>query len=270
MDTPDVSIIMPAFNDAQYIQQAINSVQAQAYENWELIIIDDGSNDETLNIILTAAKADGRIHVIQHPKNVGLTQSLNDGLAVAQAELIARLDSDDYWTNVDKLSQQIEFMLQHADYALVGTQGLAVDEQNNTLFTLSFPQSDEAIRAEILKHNCFIHSSVVFRTSVVRSLGGYKNTYGYVEDYELWLLLGTRYKFAVLPLNAVSYRINSKGLTQTRAVPQWKAFISLMKQYRTYYPGFYPAYVKLSIQTLALQLFGPKFLNRIKKQFISI
>lgn len=263
-----VSIIMPAYKNAEYLAEALASIQAQDFQDWELIVINDGSPDNTSEILQAAANSDARIKTITHQTNLGLVPSLNEGLAIAQGEFIARLDGDDFWTDRSKLTKQVEFLKKHPDHALVGTQGKAVDENGVDLFLLTFPQADADIRQEILRHNCFIHSSVVFRASVVRELGGYSNTEGHVEDYELWLNLGLKQRFAVLPDQGVAYRINSQGLTQTRTVPQWQAFINLMKKHRKDYPGFYMAYLKLEVQKLFLQVFGPKPLNFIKKIFI--
>ena len=269
MNTPRVSIIMPAYNDATHITQAIESIQSQSYGFWELIIIEDGSTDSTLEVITGMAAQDDRIRIIQHVGNKGLTASLNDGLNEAKAEFIARLDTDDYWSNSDKLQKQIDFLDSNPDHALVGAGGVAMDESGKELFPLNFPSGDEAIRKEILAHNCFIHSSVMFRLNAVKKLGGYKNTEKYAEDYELWLALGLQYKFAVLPIAAVNYRINATGLTQTRNTSQWQAAINLIKRYRRNYPGFLPAYLKLLVQKTVLQIFGTKFFNAFKTLLIS-
>jgi glycosyltransferase involved in cell wall biosynthesis len=268
MTEPKVSIIMPVYNNAAFIGQAIASIIAQTFLDWELIVIDDGSKDDSGNIADRLAEKDSRIRVIRSGINQGLTASLNLGLKEARAEIIARLDSDDYWVDNSKLEKQFQFLAQR-DYALVGTEGMAVDESGKPLFKMEFAHTDEQIRKEILRHNCFIHSSVMFRKAAALSYNGYKNSEGYVEDYELWLELGLTHKFAVLPLLAVHYRINSTGLTYSNTIPQWQAFINLMKRFRKNYPNFYPAYFKLLSQKLFLQIFGFKNLNILKKLLLN-
>ncbi len=269
-NTTTVSIIMPAYNDERYIAQAIKSVQDQSHAAWELVIINDGSKDTTLQIISDAAAQDKRIVLVNHDYNEGLVSSLNDGLACSQNELIARLDSDDYWVDSEKLSKQIAFLENNPDHALVGTRGLAVSETNDRLFDLVFPETDTAIRQEILRHNCFIHSSVLFRKHVILGLGGYSGNANFTEDYELWLKVGLRHKFAVLKDITVHYRINTQGLTQTRTIARWQSFTALAKLYRKEYPNSLRAYIKLNAQIFYLQLFGPKFLNGLKKIIIGL
>ncbi len=268
MIDPIVSIVMPAYNNSQFIGQAISSVQKQLFESWELLVINDGSVDDTQSIIEDIAKTDPRIKIYYHKHNQGLVSTLNHGLAEAKGSLVARLDSDDYWTDPTKLEKQVAFLNDHPGYVLVGTSGQAVSEQGQFLFDLSFPERDEDIRKVLLRRNCFIHSSVMFRTEIVKKLGSYMGTEGYVEDYELWLRLGTHYNFFVLPGNMVSYRINPLGLTQTKSIAQYQAFIALAKKFRGQYPNFYRSYLSMQLKTWFIMLFGIGMLNRVKQQFI--
>ena len=258
MTAPKVSIIMPVYNDAEYLSQAIQSILKQTFHDWELLAINDGSKDNSEKILQEFAAADSRVRVYNNPSNLGLVPTLNRALSLSNANLIARLDSDDYWTDSQKLFKQVEFFEMNPEYGLLGTFGIAVDTEDHPLFELNFPSNDSSIRAEILKHNCFIHSSVMFQKDLVMQAGGYQLSEGYVEDYELWLKLGTKTKMSVLPYHMVNYRINYKGITQTNALPQLQAFMRLSKKFRHHYPNFLTSYIKLFIQEILLKILGPK------------
>ncbi len=269
MANPTVSIVMATHNDESYIEQAINSVIEQNFSEWEIVIVNDASTDRTSAKVASLAAKDDRIRLVDLQSNIGQAPALNLGLNLSKGRYIARIDGDDYWTDQNKLTAQVNFLETNSDYALVGTQGVAVDVSGNELFKLEFPLHDSEIRKQILTRNCFIHSSVMFRSDTAREIGWYRNTEGKVEDYELWLEMGKNHKFAVLASKALCYRINPAGITQTKTDIQWQAFINLSNRYRDYYPGYYKARLKLQTQKTLLKIFGPKFLTLLKKIIFS-
>ena len=261
---PQVSIVMPTFNNGRYLQESIQSVLSQSFQDWELVVVNDASKDNSREILQRFASQDPRIKVFHNEQNLRIVKTLNRGLDLAQADLIARLDGDDYWSDNEKLRQQVDFLNSHPDYGMIGSWGTAMDENGKYLFDLKFPSTDAGIRSQFLMRNCFIHSSLVFRKKLVLDLGGYVMTEGYIEDYELWLKLGMKCKFALIPKIMVSYRINSVGLTQSNALPQLQAFINLSKKHRKDYPNYRKAQIKLFFQKLYLKYFGTVRYNSLK------
>lgn len=195
-----VSIVMSVYNADKYLSQAIKSVLNQTYENFEFIIIDDGSKDNSLAIMNRFAKEDDRIKVI-HKENSGLTKSLNIGLRETQGEYIARLDADDIWSP-SKLEKQIDFLETNNDYALVGTAYDEIDDNDHIIHSkqrVVLMTENSQIRDNIVRFNPFFHSSVVFRKEVLETIGFYNERFKYTQDYEFWVRIMSMYKIANLP-----------------------------------------------------------------------
>lgn len=225
-----VSIILPTLNGVPCIHRAVESVIAQSYTDWELIVVDDGSTED----IARALPQDARIRYLKNDTNQGIQRSLNRGLAEARGKYIARIDDDDVWSDAAKLSTQVAFLESHPDHILVGTGVVIADESGLELQRYHLPLSDAAIRSKMLRKNCFVHSSVVFRNTGIR-YSQEKNAY-HAEDYELWLRLGREGKLANLPMYAVTYTAREGSLTsRNRRIQAWR-ILKLAWQYRSLYP----------------------------------
>jgi glycosyltransferase involved in cell wall biosynthesis len=242
----NVSIILPTYNGAKYIKRAIESVISQSFSNWELLIIDDGSSDNTENIIKEYVKKDSRIIYFKNEVNLGIQKTLNMGLKEATGEYIARIDDDDEWIDKDKLQKQVEFLNNNSDHVLVGTGVIVVDEEGKELFRYLLPEFDKEIRSKILSKNCFVHSSVIFNKNVALSLGGYDESKytRHVEDYDLWLKLGTIGKLANLPIYAVKFTSRDGSISSINKIEQFKKNISLIKNYKNKYPNYFGAFIR--------------------------
>ncbi|MEK7174245.1 MAG: glycosyltransferase [Patescibacteria group bacterium] len=253
MPNPKVSILLPVYNGARFIADAIKSVLAQTFRDWELIVLDDGSTDETEAVAKKAALADRRIRYKPNGTNLGIQKTLNRGLELACGEYVARIDDDDEWADPEKLAAQVSFLDVHGDYALVGTGAVVVDEDGRELFRYLFPERDAAIRKRILFKNCFIHSSVLFRRAAVMALGGYGEgeTTRHVEDYDLWLRLGRTAKFANLPRYAVRFRLRPGNISSQNKAEQLRRGLVLAWRYGADYRNRFLAAV-----FGALRLFG--------------
>ncbi len=226
-----VSIILPTYNGAAYIRRAIDSVIAQTYIDWELIVIDDGSTADIQSLL----PSDARIRYIKNEINLGIQKTLNRGLVEAKGTYIARIDDDDVWNDLEKLAKQVAFLETHLDHTLVGTGVIIVDEKGKELQRYLLPQADENIRAKMLRKNCFIHSSVMFRNTGLWY--SEDSEVRHVEDYELWLRLGLQGKLANLSTHSVTYTIRKDSLTvRNRRIQGWH-MVKLALQYRTKYPS---------------------------------
>lgn len=225
-----VSIILPTYNGSKTILNAISSVQSQSYNDWELIVVDDGSTDDIESCIPT----DARIRYFKNEKNVGIQKSLNRGIVEAKGRYIARIDDDDIWSDTNKLQKQIAFLETNKKYVLVGTGVIIVDEGGNELQRYLLPQTDEAIRSKMLRKNCFIHSSVLFR-----NLGltySEDESVRHAEDYELWLRLGKTGKLANLSTYGVTFTAQATSLTARNRVVQARRVLHLAWKNRVQYP----------------------------------
>src|ERR1700681_1475187 len=134
--TPLVSVVLPVYNGERYLTQSINSILFQTYSNWELIIINDGSSDNTENLILNYP--DKRIKYISNDGNKGIIYSLNKGLEKAKGEFIARLDADDVALPF-RIEKQVEFLTENTDYAMCGSYFQTIDSNGKILKNVTFP-----------------------------------------------------------------------------------------------------------------------------------
>ncbi|MDD5050819.1 MAG: glycosyltransferase [Candidatus Pacebacteria bacterium] len=246
---PKVSVIIATYNRVHYLERAIESVLAQSYRDWEIIIIDDNSTDNTESAVQKYL-SDNRIHYIRHPKNIHILETRTEGVTKAQGEYIAMLDDDDFWNDTGKLKKQVAFLESHGDYNLIGTNAYAIDENEKVLFSLRYPLSDKSLRNRILIKNGFLNSSVLFRKNIAIECGLYDKNEKYVEDYGLWLRMGQKGKFANLPDFAVKYRINNSGITKTKNIEQIRNSFLVVKKNKKYYPGFSLALLKWKLRAL--------------------
>ena len=204
---PLLSVIMPVFNEAKYIREAIESVLNQSMQAFDFYIIDDLSTDDTLKII--ESYDDYRIRLIKKEKNTGYTQSLNQALDLIDTKYIARMDGDDI-CDLDRFKFQIQFLEANQDYILCGTQFHRVDRKPAHVL----PEDDKKIKSMLLRGNQFIHPSVMMRNSILK-----KNRLKYdvskepAEDYDLWVRLMPFGKFKNLDLKLLQYRYHDKQIS---------------------------------------------------------
>lgn len=180
---PQITVLMPAYNAEKYIGKAIASVLAQTFTDFELLIINDGSTDDTEKIIRSFT--DDRIRIINQP-NQGIAAALNIGLLNANAGLIARFDADDICMP-ERLKVQNDFLQANPGYIIVGSDADYIDMHENYVFTCRMPaHTDEEIRELTLNKCPFIHSAVLFRKEPILHVGGY-DTHAYsFQDHLLW------------------------------------------------------------------------------------
>jgi glycosyltransferase involved in cell wall biosynthesis len=238
---PKVSIILPTYNGAKWIAEAIQSLIYQTFVDWELLVIDDGSKDDTGNIVQDFAKKDSRVFYIKNKQNIGLQKTLNKGINLSRGKYIARLDDDDTWTDKLKLENQVNFLEENKDHVLVGTGVIVVDERGNEILRYLNPKTDSAIRAVFLRRNPFVHSSVVFRKESVVSVGMYSEDGDslHVEDYDLWLKLGRIGKVYNLPTYSVKFMSRKGSITQNNRIHQFKKNLELVKLNKQFYPNYF-------------------------------
>jgi glycosyltransferase involved in cell wall biosynthesis len=264
---PKISIIFPTYNNAVYLRQAIESVFSQTFQDWELIVINDGSTDNSEQTIKSFIQKDSRVIYLSHREKLGLVASLNEGINKSGGDFLARLDGDDFWTDNNKLKKQAEFLEKNLDFGLVGSWAEVITPQGKKIYELTPPAEYRKVKKEILYHNCFVHSSIVARKEAVLMAGGYNPNNRYVEDYGLWLNIGKCHKMGNLPEVMLKYRQNELGVTQTKNLEQIKGVLALIHQNRYDYPGYYKAKLKWQIQYWMVALGLAKVLTELKKVF---
>lgn len=241
---PVVSIILPTYKNPKYLTRSVDSVLAQSFSDWELIIIDDGLTQEAKLSVLNFTKNDQRIVIVSNSSNLGIQKSLNKGLLASRGKYIARLDDDDWWIDNDKLKKQVDFLEANPDYVLVGTDAIICDENLVDMQAYSMPKHDLEIRNRILFKNCFLHSTVLISKKAIDKIGGYLESKRVrnVEDYDLWLRLGLIGKMANLDIKSAKLIISSNSVTAKNRTVQARKDILLAFRYRNKYPHFFFAF----------------------------
>jgi len=210
---PRVSVLMTMFNAGVYLRPAIESLLAQSYTDFELIIVDDGSTDGSATV--AEGFADPRIRLIRNASNSGLTKCLNQGLALARGEFVARQDADDLSAS-DRLEKQTRLLDTHPEIALLGSNAKQIDGNGQFLGHTDLPLDTPAIRWGNLFFNSFLHSAVMFRTKVVREeFGGYDESFRCSMDYALWSRVAQRHAVTNLAESLISLRVHPESMTRS-------------------------------------------------------
>ncbi|MDF2633460.1 MAG: glycosyl transferase family 2 [Pelosinus sp.] len=207
MFEPIITVLMPVHNGSLYLCDAIDSILGQTYHNFEFLIIDDGSTDNTADII--SSYKDGRIRVIKNDTNIGISKALNIGIQNARGRYIARMDCDDV-SRSDRLYKQVLFMEQHPEIGVCGSWVKTIEEwgQGNLW---RFYTEPEQIKCQLLFGNVLAHPSVLIRRDVLKTTGTYYHVlYKYAQDYKLWVELAKKVLFVNIPEVLVAYRIHDK------------------------------------------------------------
>jgi glycosyltransferase involved in cell wall biosynthesis len=249
--SPLVSIIMLTYNRAEYIALAIESALTQTYTNWELIIIDDGSTDNTAAIVTTYLR-DTRLRYIKDTTNKGLFARRHESLSYPTGTYIAILDSDDIWSDPKKLEKQVAFMESHPECAVVGTFITLIDQHGTEFGKNTYHTDDGAIRRTLLTRNQFANSSTLMRASAVAKTAGYRN-FAPCEDLELFLQLGAFGTFANLPEYMLAYRIHPGG-ESARKVKVARQVLKLAPLHRHAYPGYWKIVMKMNLLIILSKL----------------
>jgi glycosyltransferase involved in cell wall biosynthesis len=234
-DSPTVSVALPAFNAAATLPDAIRGLQAQTFAAWELVVVDDGSADESTSVVERFAKHDARIVLLQQPHR-GIVAALLAGLAKARGRFIARLDADD-WCHPSRLAAQVEFLEQHQDIALVscgvefGGDACRAEGFARHVDWLNSLVTPEAIALNRFVESPVAHPTVMFRREVLERHGSYRDG-PFPEDYELWLRwLDEGLRFAKVPKTLVRWTDSPGRLSRTDPRYAPEAFFAVKARY---------------------------------------
>lgn len=218
---PKVSVILPVYNCVKYFKHSMESLGQQTFQDFEVIIVDDASYDGTEKQIDIYDRLSPNIRVIRHTNNVGPGETMNDGLVAAAGEYIAVQHADDI-SLPERLEKEVIYLDGHPSVALVGawTQYIDADgcRKKKDGWWLrqvkKVPDDPQAIREQLLEMNCLIHTSVMFRKSIVASVGFYDSS-SLVEDYDYWLRISEHHDIGIIPEVLCLYRHHHNQLTNT-------------------------------------------------------
>jgi glycosyltransferase involved in cell wall biosynthesis len=247
--TPRVSILIATYNRAALLPFAVRSVLSQSFRDFELIILDDASTDESLKAIEDLL-TDPRVVYVKHDRNLGINANRNSGLARAKGEYIAMLDSDDVWIDDSKLEKQVALLDGDRRCGLVGTFARIIDVEGRTVGELRPQEDPEAIRRHMLLRNQFIQSSVLIRKRFLDRVGWYDATIPVWEDYELWLRMGLSCTLRNIPSMMTGYRTHATNISKFAAEKSFVSYWVLYRRYRKQYPYGYLLWLKTWLVTL--------------------
>ncbi len=185
---------MSVYNGERFLSESIDSILCQTYKDYEFIIVDDGSADNSFRILDRYAKENQNIKIIRNDSNIGLTKSLNKALLFAKGNYIARMDADDISIN-NRFEKQIYLFENNANIGLVSCNSIVIDENGHNVKNVIMPSN---INSLIRKRNYLVHGSVIIRKDVIDQLGGYDEEMRYAQDYEMWLRVSNNYKICCI------------------------------------------------------------------------
>lgn len=224
---PRISVVLPVYNGAAFLEQAVESILSQTYSDFELLALDDGSTDQSRAILERFAAADSRVQVISRP-NRGLTATLNEGIELARGIYIARMDADDL-ALPERFAKQVAYLDAHTETVAVGGQIVLIDNQGRELNSMALPCRHEDIDQRHMNglSSVLCHPTVMMRTEAVRQVGGYDDRREAAEDFDLWLQLAEIGRLANLDCPVLLYRqhLNSVGYSkrQRQRLSAWEA-----------------------------------------------
>ncbi|MBO9688669.1 MAG: glycosyltransferase [Mitsuaria chitosanitabida] len=204
---PQVTLVVPAFNeDPQVLARSLDSVAAQTFGDFECIVVDESTQAASAEACRALCERDSRFRYVHPEQRLGLAASLNLGISMARAPLIARFDSDDI-CQAERLALQVDFLRQHPEVDVLGGALEIMDEQEHTLAFRAYPATDAAIQRRFDTTSAVAHPTVMMRKSVLDRFGMYDPTFRFAEDLDLWLRLSNHgVRFANLSQVLVRYR----------------------------------------------------------------
>ena len=206
-----ITVLLSVFNGEEWLKDCILSILNQSFKDFEFLIIDDGSNDGSLEIIKNYSHLDKRIRYLSQ-KNIGLTATLNKGLKIAKGDWIARIDCDDI-ACPERLSLQINHAIKN-NLGLVGCQSNIIDSNGKLIKKISTPLKHNQICRNLKKQKkIFSHSSVIYKRQLVLELGGYRKIMKKSQDYDLWLRISEKSKIGSINYIGVLIRYHDKRIS---------------------------------------------------------
>ncbi len=265
IDHSQVTVLISVHNGAATLEKCLQSICTQTFKNIAIVFVDDCSTDETVQIAenMKAAFPHIPFTILRNEKNLGLTRSLNKGLAAITSPYTARIDADDWW-HPEKIQKQLNFFETHPDHGVVGCNYINYSQLSPRKIYL--PEQDALIRRSIIKRNPFAHSCVMFDTKLIKDVGGYDESIPYAQDYELWLRCMPNTKFHNLQ-EILCYRSLGQGISARKQKQQMWQGIQIQSKYIKKY--HMPLYSYLYTFELFANIITPEYIKTLKRKFFS-
>ena len=253
-----ISVIMGIYNCADTLEEAVNSIINQTYKNWELIMCDDGSTDNTFDVAMRLSQNDNRIKVIKNDSNKSLAPTLNHCLEYANGEFIARMDGDDI-CSPDRFEEELSFLKEHPEFAFVSCD-MNLFDTDGIFRTINYKLYPK--REGFLISSQFCHAGVIIRADAIRTVGGYSESLKFmrVEDYDLWINLYSR-GFIGANISKPLY-----SMRDDRNAFKRRNFSARLNESRVKYKAFklfdLPFYYSFRIMEPILKFFVPAFVYK--------
>ncbi|MDA7926715.1 glycosyltransferase [Verrucomicrobiales bacterium] len=215
-----LSVILPAYNAERHLAEAVRSVLAQSFSDFELIVINDGSSDRTADIIREID--DSRIRLIQHDQNSGLIAVLNEGISLAKGRFIARMDADDI-CEISRFEEQLAYFEANPNVGVLGTAIKIIDDEGRGGKVFEMPLLPEEIEWALPLFCPVAHPSVMMRADIIREAGGYSSSAELAEDYELWGRMAKETAIANLSSPLLKLRKHPESVTSSRVQEHLRA-----------------------------------------------
>lgn len=228
---PKISVIMSVYNSQEYLKDAVESILNQSFREFEFLIIDDNSNDESLKIL--ESFKDKRIKLFKQNENKGLTFNLNFLIKNSQAPFIARMDADDI-AERERLKLQYEFLIANPKFDLIGAKARIIDEKNDLKQKIEVPTSFDQVLSKIFLQNVFVHPTLMFTKNSILDVGLYDEKFKKAQDYHLiFRYIFKNYKITNLDEYLLNYRIHQNSISSSSTEEQEKyAIMALLWAYK--------------------------------------
>jgi glycosyltransferase involved in cell wall biosynthesis len=212
---PVISVVMSVYNGKKYLRESIDSILNQSCKDFEFIIVNDGSNDGSLEIVFEYQASDRRIMIVNQ-SNIGLTRSLNRGIKLAAGQYIARQDADDISVPT-RLEKQLNYIKNCPELAMVGCLSDVFTADGIVRKCRVLKLSSRGIKQYLASRNLFMHGAVMMRKSCLAKVGFYREFFRHSQDYDLWLRLSQYFDIDILPEHLYQYRVTPQAIS----VSQW-------------------------------------------------
>lgn len=265
-EIPKISILIVVWNEKEFLDRFFGCIQNQTFSDYEIICVNNGSTDGSLEKIREWQKIFGleKFKIINSETNIGLTKALNVALKEARGKYVARIDPDDFWEK-EKLEKQVNFLEDNPDHGIVGCNHINVYKNNKNKKYTKLPETNEMIAEKLFRRNPFAHSCILARTELLKSVGGYNEEIRYGQDYELWLRCFPLTKFHNLQ-EFLCQRTVDNGISVKKQNAQMRQSIRTRMKYIKKYNYGWKSYFYL-LEPLALIL-TPNFVKNLKRKYL--
>lgn len=263
LKNPRVSIIMSVYNSEKWIDLSINSILNQSFHDFELIIIDDCSTDNTLNVLYKIK--DRRVKIYRNEKNKGLTTNLNFGIINSLGEYIARMDADDI-ANLSRIESQVKYLDKNLHIDVLGSR---INVFGDAIYSVNYPLNHNDIVSALCFYNPIAHPSVMIRRKSLKPTDFYDESIKKAQDYELWCRLSANLKFANHRRKLLNYRTHERQISKFSVKEQNKYTYQIRSKYLIFH-GLNEEQVKKVFEIEECEKITPLLLNEYETIFNNV